>query len=367
MKIYCSRSDLNKALSNVSHSVPSRTTSFILEGILVEINTDEMKLTATDTTITIESVIKADCEDKCSFVVPAKLFSSIIAKLPEDEVLIEYNKEKNKINIKCGGSNAELVCFEADEFPKVKLDEGKDVILLSKESVKKIIKKTAFSASTDDFNGILTGVLLEIKEGNMKMVAVDPFRIATYVIPVDTDKEVSVIIPAKLANDVSKIISDDGEDSISIEIIDKKVVFVFDNNKVVINTFSGKYIDYERILNKEGSINVRVQRDALLRSIDRASLLTSAQNNNLIKFNIEEDIILLKSLSEEGNIEEKIEIIKDGEDILIGLNSKYLKDVLSAVEDEEIVINFKDQISPCIIKPLKGDKYKYLVLPIRIN
>ncbi len=367
MKIYCSRSDLNKALNNVSHSVPSRTTSFILEGIMVEIDNNEMKLTATDTTITIETVIKAECDGKCSFVVPAKLFSSIVAKLPEDEVLIEYNDEKNKINIKCAGSTAEIVCFDSDEFPKLKLNEGEERILLSKENVKKIIRKTAFSASTDDFNGILTGVLLEIKEGNMKMVAVDPFRIATYNIPVDNDKDISVIIPAKLANDVAKIISDDGEDSISIEIVDKKVIFIFDNNKVVINTFSGKYIDYERILNKEGNINVRVQRDMLLKSIDRASLLTSVQNNNLIKFNIEDDIIVLKSLSEEGNIEEKIEIIKEGEDILIGLNSKYLKDVLSVIEDEEIVINFKDQISPCIIKPLKGDKFKYLVLPIRIN
>lgn len=333
----------------------------------MEINNGEMKLTATDTTITIESVIKVDCTENCSFVVPAKLFSSIVAKLPEDEVLIEYNNEKNKINIRCGGSNAEIVCFAADEFPKIKLDEGHDRILLSKESVKKIIRKTAFSASSDDFNGILTGVLLQIKDGNMKMVAVDPFRIATYNVEVDNDKDISVIIPAKLATDVAKIISDDGEDVISIEIVDKKVIFLFDNNKVVINTFSGKYIDYERILNKEGDISVRIQRDSLLKSIDRASLLTSVQNNNLIKFNIEDDIIVLKSLSEEGNIEEKIEVIKEGENLLIGLNSKYLKDVLSAIEDEEIIMNFKDQISPCIIKPLKGDKFKYLVLPIRIN
>lgn len=367
MKIYCSKSELNKSLNNVSHSVPTRTTSSILEGILVEVKDGEMKLTATDTTITIESVIKADCNEKGAFVVPAKLFSSIIAKLPEDEVMIDYDESGNKINIKCGGSNSEIVCFQADEFPKIKLNEGENRIILSKENVKKIIRKTAFSASTDDFNGILTGVLLEIKEGIMKMVAVDPFRIASYKVEIDNDSEVSVIIPAKLASDVAKIISDDGEDVISLEIVDKKVIFIFDNNKVVINTFSGKYIDYERILKKEGSITVRVQRDALLKSIDRASLLTSVQNNNLIKFSIEDDIIVLKSLSEEGNIEEKVEIIKEGDDLLIGLNSKYLKDVLSVIEDEEVMINFKDQVSPCIIKPLKGDKYVYLVLPIRIN
>ena len=365
MKIYCNRNELNKALINVSHSVPARTTSPILEGILVEVSDNQLKLTATDTIITIETIISAECNEKGSFVVPAKLFSSIVAKLPEEDIMLDAGE--NKIAIKCGGSNTSLLCMSADEFPKIRSDEGNNEIMLSKESVKKLIKKTAFSASTDDFNGILTGVLLEIKDGNMKMVAADPFRIASYNVEVANDEDVSVIIPAKLASDVAKIISDEGEDNISLEVVDKKVVFKFDNNKVIINTFSGKYIGYERVLNMEGAINVRVQRTELLKSIDRASLLTSIQNNNLIKFNVENEYMIIKSLSEEGNIEEKVEIIKDGDDILIGLNSKYVKDVLSVIEDEEIFINFKDSTSPCIIKPLKGNKYKYVVLPIRIN
>lgn len=199
------------------------------------------------------------------------------------------------------------------------------------------------------------------------MVGVDPFRIATYNVEVKNDSDVSVIIPAKLINEVAKIISDDGDDKMSLEIIEKKLILKFDNNKVTINTFSGKYIDYERILNKTGDINVRVKRSDLLKSIDRASLLASVQNNNLIKFNIEGDMIIINSLSEEGNIREKVDIIKEGSDLQIGLNSKYLKDVFSVIEDEEVIINFKDSISPCIIKPLKGNTYTYLVLPIRIN
>ena len=367
MKIYVNKSELNKAINNLSHAVPTRTTSNILEGILVEINNGIMKMTATDTTITIESVINVQCDESGAFVVPAKLFGSIINKLSEDELMIDYDPSKVKINIKCAGSNSELVCFRSEEFPKIKLNEGENEILLSKEDIKKIIRKTAFSASTDEFNGILTGVLLEIKNGNIKMVGVDPFRIATYNVEVNNNADVNVVIPAKLVNEVAKIISDDGEDKMSLEIIDKKVLMKFDNYKVIINTFSGKYIDYERILNKQGDINVRVKRNDLLKSIDRASLLASVQNNNLIKFNIVGDIITINSLSEEGNIEEKNEIIKDGNDIQIGLNAKYLKDVFSVIEDEEVIINLKDSISPCIIKPLKGDKYAYLVLPIRIN
>ena len=367
MKIYCSRNDINKALANVSHSVPVRSTSNILEGILVEVSDSIMKLTATDTNMTIESSIAVQCNEDCSFVVPAKLFSAIVNKLPEEEIMINYDPSSVKIMIKCGGSNSELICFRADEFPKLYIDDGIDPIFLSKEDVKKLIRKTAFSASTDDFNGILTGVLLEIKEGKMKMVGVDPYRIATYSIDADNKREMSVVIPAKLINETAKIISDEGDDQMSFEIAEGKAVMKFDNNKVIINTFSGKFIDYGRILNKQGDINVRVKRNDILKSTERASLLASAQNNNLIRFDIEKDIIVIKSLNEEGNIEEKVEVINDGESLNIGLNSKYLKDALSVIEDEEIIMNFRDSISPCVIKPLKGEKYSYLILPIRMN
>ena len=367
MKIICKRTELNKALNNVSHSVPVRTTSNILEGILVNVEDNKMKLTSTDTNMTTETVINVDSQGVCEFVVPAKLFSAIISKLPEDEMMIDFNEESSKINIKCAGSNSEIICFRGDEYPKIKLNEGEHVIYMSKEDIKKLIKKTAFSASTDEFNRIITGVLLEIKDGSMKMVGVDPYRIATYKIDVDNNEDVSVIIPAKLIMEVAKFIEDDGEDKMSFEITDNKVILKFDNNKVIINTFSGKFIDYERILNKEGDINVRVKRDDLLRSTERASLLASVQNNNLIRFNIQSDMIYITSLNEEGNIEEKVEIINDGEDLNIGINSKYLKDALSVIEDEEISINFKDSVSPAIIKPLKGDKYTYLILPIRMN
>lgn len=367
MKLYCSRSELNKALANVSHSVPVRSTSNILEGILVEVNNGFMKLTATDTSITIESSISVQTNDDFSFVVPAKLFTAIVNKLPEEEVMIDYDPSSVKIMIRCGGSNSELICFRSDEFPKIRLNDGMNQIYLSKEDVKKLIRKTAFSASTDDFNGILTGVLLEINEGKMKMVGVDPYRIATYQIDVDNSENISVVIPAKLINETAKIISDDGEDKMSFEIVDGKVILKFDNNRVTINTFSGKFIDYNRILGKQGDINVRVKRNDLLKSTDRAALLSSVQNNNLIRFDIDSDLIVIKSLNEEGNIEEKVEIINDGESLNIGLNSKYLKDALSVIEDEEVIINFRDSISPCVIKPLKGDKYAYLILPIRMN
>lgn len=367
MKIKCNKSDLSKAINNVSHSVPVRTTSPILEGILFEVENNKMTLTSTDTNMTIETFISVECNEKISFVVPAKLLINIVSKLPSEEVNIEYNYNKNNIIIKSAGSKTEIICFSADEFPKLKLEESDNYINISKEDIKNLIRKTAFCASTDEFNAILTGVLFEIKDNNVRMVGVDPFRIAICNNELKYDNDISVVIPAKLIIEISKIINEENDEDMSINITDNKVILRFDNNKVTVNTLSGKFVDYNRIISNKGNIKVRVKRSDLIKSIERASILTSIQNNNLIKINIDNDILTINSLSEEGNIEEKLEVIKEGEDIKIGINAKYLKDALSVIDEEEVYINFKDSLSPCIISPLKGDKYTYLILPIRMN
>ena len=367
MKIYCKKSDLNNAINTVSHAVPTRTTSSVLEGILIETFNENMMLTATDTNITIMTNIRAESENNISFVVIAGLFSSIVSKLPEEEVVIDYDENHSKITIKSGRFSSELICFSSEEFPKIHVEEG-NKIFLSKKTVKKLIKKTVFSASADEINGILTGVLIELENHNLRMVAVDTFRLAIYNAKVDTDEEVKIVVPARLLGEVAKIINDDNEEEqLIIEIIDNKLVFSFDNHKIIVNTLNGKYIDYNRIIKDDSLIKIRVLKNDLMKSIDRASIIASAQNNNLIKFNIYEDTIDISSLSDQGNIEEKVEVMKDGPNLEIGFNSHYMMDILKVIEDEEIYLNMKDSVSPCIIKPLSGDSYLYLVLPVRIS
>ncbi|MBQ6622243.1 MAG: DNA polymerase III subunit beta [Mogibacterium sp.] len=367
MKIYLSRTELGKALSTVFHAISSRTPSKVLEGILVEVDGSRMKLTATDTNMTIETEIAVTAEDRCAFVAPAKLISSIIAKLPEEEVMMEYDEKKNKLRIRSGRSSSEIICFQADEYPKLRIRESDEVIRLNKETVKKIIRKTAFSASTDELNGILTGVLIEIKDGQFRMVAVDAFRMTIYNDEIEDQKAaMTLVIPARMINELSKILTD-GDDPMTLAVSEQKAVFCFDNNRVTLNTLNGRYIDYKRIIKADSTISIRVQKEELVRSIDRAALLAQSQNNNLIRFSIDDELIEINSLSDEGNIEEKVEVIKKGDDLKIGFNSRYLIDIFRAIDDEEIMMYMKDSISPCIIKPLTGEKYLYLVLPIRIN
>lgn len=368
MNIYCEKNELLKSINNVSHAVPVRSTSKILEGILIEVKEGEMFLTATDTTITVESSIKVKGSEETSFVIPSKIFGSIIGKLPNDEVMLEYDEEKSKLKIKCAGTKADIFCYSPDEFPKIKLnDENSEKIKVEKSIAKSLIRKTAFSASPGEMNGILTGVLIEIDSGKLKMVAVDTFRMAIASSEINEEKRVSVVVPGRLISEVSKIINDEKESPMTIEIIENKAVFIFDNNRIILNTQNGKYIDYKKISNRESSIKIRAEREKLINSIDRASILSLSQNNNLIKFKVTDELIEITSLSESGNIEEKIDVIKEGNDVEIGFNSKFMMDALKAIEDEEIIMEMKDNVSPCIITPVEGDKYLYMILPVRIN
>ena len=155
MKIYCNKSELYRALNNAIQAVPSRSTSKILEGVLIETKEDELIITGTDTFMVVESKLSAKCDGIANFVAPAALFANIIGKLPSEDVMMEYDSVKKVLSIQSGRYRSEVICFDSTEFPKVQMKEPQKNITLNKESVRKLIRKTAFSASADEINGIL--------------------------------------------------------------------------------------------------------------------------------------------------------------------------------------------------------------------
>lgn len=366
--IYCNKTDLNIALSNLSHSIPRRTTSPILSCALIRINNGEMYLSTTDTNIMIETLISVECSEELEIAVPYSIFQRTVSKLPEEDVMMIYDRSENKLTLKSGKYSSQHICIDSEEYPRVMIKESEEYIKFDKNIFKKMIQKTAFSANSDDINGILTGVLIKNENKKLSMVACDTFRVALNENNTDIDKNFEVVVPAKLLTEASRIIGDGVEnDEIKIDVIDNKIVMKFDNNKVVINTLNGKFIDYERIINIRGPIKIRVKTEDLINSIDRASIFSSFVDNNFIKITLNEDMLKINSLSEEGNMEESIDIIKEGPDLEIGFNSQYLKEILKAIDDEEIYINMKTSTDPCIITPLKGEQYLYLILPVRIK
>lgn len=368
MKFSCNQQILSKALNTVSKAVTSRTTIPILKGILLEVNGDNtLTLSASDLDLSIEKRIDVSAEEEGSIVVSARLFSDIIRKLPNEEIQIE-EQENNTIVIKCLASEFTIVGQSADEFPNIGEINEEKKLSLEKDILKEMIKKTSFAASIDESKGIIVGVLVEMEEESLNMVALDGFRMAITREAMKNEEKKKIIIAARILNEINKIISENEENKeVYLILDDKKAVFLLDETKIVLRLLEGDFIKYSDILPKEHKTRVIVNKSDMLSSIERASLLAKEGKNNLIKLSIFRDKIIITSRSEEGNVKEEVFVEKEGADLDIGFNSKYILDVMKAVSDESVVLEFNSSVSPCLIKPLEGKGFEYLVLPVRIS
>lgn len=368
MKFTCQQSSLSKALTIVSKAVTSRTTIPILKGILLEVTADGfLKMSASDLDITIENKIAVENAEAGSIVIGSKLFGDIIRKLPNADVTV--TAEADNVNINCMNSNFSIVGISADEFPNINNEEEViKSITLKSETVKDMIRKTSFAASVDESKGVITGILIELSDNEINMVAIDGYRMAITREEMIGSEEVKVIISAKLMNEISKILNE-VSDSEEIEMIlsSKKAVIKVGDVKTVVRLLDGEFIKYRDILPKESKIKVRINKSDLHQSIERASLLSKEGKNNLIRMSIIDNVMTISSKSEEGNLTEDVLISKQGENLEIGFNAKYVIDVLKAIDDEEVDMLFNSSITPCLVVPTEGNKFEYLILPVRIS
>ena len=367
MKFVCDQGTLNKKLNIISKAVPSRTTLPILQGILLEVTNDgELILSASDLDMTIESKMKVENFEPGSVVVKAKLFSDIIRKYPSADILFE--EKDNVVTVKCLSSTSNLIGVSEDEFPNIKnLAENETPIKMDAAVVRDLINKTSFAASIDSIRGVLTGILTELRSDELRMVTVDGFRVAIAKEPMVNTEEKKVIINAKLMNELSKIISEveyDGD--LELYLGDKKSIFVLGDTKIEVRLLDGQFSDYERFVNFNGTIEFTVDRRELLDSIERASIFNKDDGKKPIVLNINDNVLVISSKSTEGDGEENVLIEKTGDNLQIGFNARYLKDVLKVIDDDRVLVKLKDANSACIIEPVEGDAYKYLVLPMRI-
>ena len=231
-----------------------------------------------------------------------------------------------------------------------------------------MIKKTSFAASIDESKGVITGVLTELEAENINMVALDGFRMSVVHKNIKNAEERKIIINSKIINEIRNIIGDSNtEEAVNMQVGKKKAIVEFDNTMIVIRLLEGDFIKYKDIIPENNPIKVIVNRSEFLESIERASLLAKEGKNNLIKISVQNNLMKITSRSEEGNVKEEITVEKEGENIEIGFNSRYLIDAVKVIDDESISLAFNTSTSPCLITPLEGNEYEYLILPVRIS
>ena len=371
MKLICEKDKILKALNSVTKAVAVRTTMPILEGILIQTNDNEIKLTTYDLEIGIEYIIN-DCkvEEQGATVVNAIMFTEIIRRLPDTDISIEVN-DKNLLVIECEGSLYKLATMNPDEFPELPKISVENSIEIEQTILKDMIRKTIFAVSTEENRPIFTGCLFEIANNKLNVVAVDGFRLAWKSKFLQNKvNNFSAVIPGRTLNEINKILID-SFDMIKIGVAKNQVLFEMENCKVVTRTLDGEFLNYSSVIPETWETRVRVNKSILQDCFERVSLISASsiekEKKYPVKVTVDIGKVTISCTNQTGDAKEEIYVSTEGKNLEAGFNPKYFLDSLKAIDDEEVFVEFGTSISPCLIKSVENSEYVYMILPIRLK
>ena len=370
MKFICEKEKLLKAINSVVKGASSKTTMPILEGILIQTNDNEIKLTTYDLEIGIEYVIESEIEEQGSTVVNALMFSEIIRKLPDTQISIVLN-ENNLLVIECEGSLYKLATMNPEEFPELPKINIENSIQLDQRTLKSMVRKSIFAVSIEENRPIFTGCLFEINENKLNVVAVDGFRLAwTSNFLENKSTNFKAVIPGKTLNEVNKILSD-SYDYIKIGVSKNQALFEMENCKIVTRLLDGEFLNYKSVIPQNWETRIRVNKKDIQECFERISLISASiaekEKKYPVKVKIEVGKVTISCTNQTGDAKEELYIETEGKELEAGFNPKYFLDALKVIDDEEIFIDFGTNISPCVIRPIENEDYSYMILPIRMK
>lgn len=366
MKLICSKTNLLNGVQIVSKAVPNKTTMSILECILVDATQGVITLTANDMELGIETTIEGEILEKGIIALDAKIFLDIVRKLPENDITIQTD-DNYKTTITCEKAKFNIIGKSGEDFSYLPVIEREESISVSQFTLKEVVRQTIFSISDNDNNKLMGGELFDIAGNEMKVVSLDGHRIS--IRKIDLKEEYNrrkVVVPGKTLNEISKILSGDTDKYVNIFFTANHIVFEFDNTVVVSRLIEGEYFRIEQMLSSNYETKVSINKKELLSCIDRATLLVKEGDKKPIIINITDDGMELKINSALGSMNEEIDIQKEGKDLMIGFNPKFLIDALRVIDDENVDLYMVNPKAPCLIKD-EEERYIYLILPVNFT
>lgn len=363
----CSKDIIDEAVTTVSKAVSSKSTLPVLEGILISASDNYIKLSGNDNDLAIESEIPASVQEEGSVVINARFLGDIIRRCDGETVTIEADDEC-RIKLKCGSAKFDTTGIPSDEFPEIVTVDRDNVIILKDSLLRSMIKQTLFAVGTDESKMILTGSLFEIKDNILNVVSLDRYRLALRREALsEGTQDISFVIPSKALGEINKIIKDEDID-VTICVSENKVQFEIGCYKIISRLLEGEFLDYNQILPKESRIHVTADVKPLSDAIERSALIVGNENTKYpVKFSIDTDKIILSCVSRIGKMEDVVPVETKGDSLDIGFNYRFMLDALKVCECEKVMIEFNTHLNPCIIKPVEGEKFIYIVLPVKMR
>lgn len=369
MHFSANASDINAGMSLVGHALSARPTRAIFEGVLIETVDDGICLTCTDGEMIIRTRVNAMVVDEGVAIMPAKLFGELIRKL-SGEVDVEIDK-KFRAEVRAQGSNTSIQGTDASEFLDVPDVRGEFQISLPQNRLRDAVSRIMFAISTDETRRILTGCLMEVSPTEARFVGLDGFRLALqriageYQLPEGKDN-LAAVVPGRIMGEFCRMLGDT-EETATITCSKARMMMTFDNTECFTTLLTGEYIDYRKILPTSSLSEVKLRRDDFIGAIERASLMAREGKNNLLRLTLRDKEMTITANAERGAALERLPVSYPYDEFKIAFNARYLSDVVRNVDTDEMCMRFNTNVSPCLIAPVDGNQYTYLVLPVRVQ
>lgn len=365
MKIMCSKQELLNGVNIVSKAVPANTTMSLLECILIQAGNGRIVLTANDMELGIETVINGMIEIAGMIAIDAKMLSDVVRKLPDEDITIQTDEQV--VYVTCDKLKFELNGKSGDEFTFLPQIEKNDSVSLSTFSFRDMVRQTIFSIGNSDINKVMSGVDVVIKNDQMKVTTLDGHRVSIRKLQLkNIYSEREVIIPGKTLSEISKILPSDAEKDIKIYFSDAHICFEFEKTIVVSRLIDGKYINVDKMMSSDYETKIRVNKKSLFDCIDRSMLFSKEGNKKPIILEITDGSLSMRVKSSLGSYDEEIDIQKQGKDMTIGFNPRFISDAIKVIDDEEVDMYLVNPRSPLYIKD-ENEKYLYMILPINLS
>jgi len=367
MKVQISRETLVPILLKVGGVVERRQTLPILGNILISAKDDFVQVIGTDLEIEVCAKSTSKVEQPGEITLPARKFSDICKALPE-ETEIALKVENDRAFLIAGRSRFMLSTLPANDFPTMEKSEGMQSIDIDQNTLKYLFEKTAFAMAHQDVRYYLNGLFLDVKPDGLTAVATDGHRLAKVeeVLSLDIDEEIQIILPRKTVSEMSRLLGNNVDEKIRIEISEKMFQATLGDVLVASKLVDGRYPDYDRVVPPTPERTAYVDRDTLKQALFRTSILSNEKYRG-VRFSLDQGELKLQAQNpEKEEAEEELEITYSQEPTVIGFNVSYLMDILNVLEEDEVEIGFKDSDDSVILRNKGKEKETFVVMPMRL-
>ena len=362
----CNTSVLAEACNIVQRGVPQKSTIPATEGIFIQAKKESLTLTGYDLEVGITTVIGCSTQREGSVVLNARLFCDILRRLPAASVTITVDAHCNcKIN--SGEAEFSLVGIPANDYPELPSVSGGLPFSIKQDTMRDMVKQTIFAVAIQDIKPVHKGIKFEVTQNNLRLISCDGFRLAIRNEPIEYDgEEMTFVVPAKTLAEVIKL-ADNDDENITLSIGKKFILFEIGSYRIISRLLEGEFFNYKNAIPAQSTTTARVNVKLILDSVERTSLLITSKIKSPVRCVFDENTIRMSSATSLGAANDKIPAAIDGKRIEIGFNNTYLIDCLKTVDADEVMVELSSPVSPIIIKPIEGDSFIFLIIPMRLK